>query len=208
MNTVTQLETSVGQEPALRKLLLIDDLPNGNSADLIDKLQALQYSALEVSKGINELLAKVTSLSPDVLILSVENLDKTTLDQLVEIHQTCPLPVIVVANKYSRGDVETVVFAGVSSYLVDQVSVDRLTVIIDLSIARFKQEQTLISELQVTKEKLSDRKLIERAKGIIMKQKHLSEEEAYAQMRKSAMNQGQSMSDLAKRIISVFEMLE
>lgn len=221
MNTIRQLVPPIKQQVLneqeavmsaedVRKLLLVDSLPEGESAGLINKLESLESSALEISRGAEDLFIKVSTLQPDVLVLSAESLDQSILEQLIKVHETIPIPVIVVAKQYARSVVETVVSAGVSSYLVnvDEVSLERLGIIIDLSVARFKQEQSLICELQVTKEKLSERKLIERAKGIIMKQKHLSEEDAYSQMRKSAMNQGQSMADLAKRIISVFDMLE
>lgn len=221
MNTITQLVPPIKQQVLneqeavmsaedVRKLLLVDSLPEGESAGLINKLESLESSALEISRGAEDIFIKVSTLQPDVLVLSAELLDQPILEQLIQIHETSPIPVIVAAKQYAKSVVETVVSAGVSSYLVnvDEVSLERLGIIIDLSVARFKQEQSLICELQVTKEKLSERKLIERAKGIIMKQKHLSEEEAYSQMRKSAMNQGQSMADLAKRIISVFDMLE
>ena len=220
MNTITQIvppkkeqvlnkQHSTLPTTEIRKLLLVDGLPESQSAGLINKLTSLESSALEISHGVEELFAKVSAIQPDVLILSVEMLDQAILNQLTKLHEACPLPVIVVAQQYAKSVLETVVSAGVSSYLVnvEEISLERLSIIIDLSDARFKQEQSLICELQVTKEKLSERKLIERAKGIIMKQKHLSEEEAYSQMRKSAMDQGQSMADLAKRIISVFDML-
>ena len=221
MDTITQLTPPIKQQVLneqeavmsaqdVRKLLLVDSLPEGKSAGLINKLESLESSALEISRGTDNLFTKVSALQPDVLVLSTVALDKSILEQLTKVHEKTPLAVIVVAEQYARSVVETVVSAGVSSYLVnvDEVSPERLSIIIDLSVARLKQEQSLICELQVTKEKLSERKLIERAKGIIMKQKHLSEEEAYSQMRKSAMNQGQSMADLANRIISVFDMLE
>jgi len=221
MDTITQLTPPIKQQVLneqeavmsaqdVRKLLLVDSLPEGESAGLINKLESLESSALEISRGTDNLFTKVSALQPDVLVLSTVALDKSILEQLTKVHEKTPLAVIVVAEQYARSVVETVVSAGVSSYLVnvDEISLERLSIIIDLSVARFKQEQSLICELQVTKEKLSERKLIERAKGIIMKQKHLSEEEAYSQMRKSAMNQGQSMADLANRIISVFDMLE
>lgn len=220
MDTITQLTPPIKQQVLneqeavmsaqdVRKLLLVDSLPEGKSAGLINKLESLESSALEISRGTDNLFTKVSALQPDVLVLSTVALDKSILEQLTKVHEKTPLAVIVVAEQYARSVVETVVSAGVSSYLVnvDEVSPERLSIIIDLSVARLKQEQSLICELQVTKEKLSERKLIERAKGIIMKQKHLSEEEAYSQMRKSAMDQGQSMADLAKRIISVFDML-
>ncbi len=206
-DSLSKLESSMQQDD-VRKLLLIDVLTGGRSKDLVGNLQDLEASTLEISHGIDDLYTKVNIMQPDVLILSVDVLGKIILEQLTQIHERCPLPVIVVAKQYTRSVVKTIVCEGVSSYLVGEVSMERLMVVVDLSIARFAQQQSLIFELQMAKEKLSERKLIERAKGIIMKQKNLSEEDAYLQMRKSAMNQGHPMADLAKRIISVFEMLE
>ena len=95
-----------------------------------------------------------------------------------------------------------------SSYVVDDAQVHRLPVIIDLAIARFEKMNGISAELEQTKEKLSERKIIERAKGIIMQQKNLTEDEAYVQMRKSAMNKGQSIAELSRHIISVFDLLD
>lgn len=206
MSANTQI--ALAPDENLTKVLLLNDQLGSDNCQLISILESIDSISSEQSEGISDIFVKVSTLQPDVLILAVQSLAKDVIKQLAKLHEQSPLPVIVVAKEYARNVVETVVSAGVSSYLVDEVSAERLTVIIDLSIARFNMEQGLLNELQVTKERLSDRKLIERAKGIIMKQKHLTEEEAYAQMRKSAMNQGQSMADLAKRVISVFEMLD
>jgi len=185
-------------------LLLSNQL---GSDHLVSALNEIETITIERLGDVENILTSVSMFSPDVLILAVQFLNRSIINQLTKLHQKSPLPVIVAAQESAPNVVETVVSAGVSSYLVDKVSAKRLSIIIDLSIARFNMEQNLLSELQVTKEKLSDRKLIERAKGIIMQQKHLTEEDAYNQMRKSAMDQGQSMADLAKRVISVFEML-
>jgi len=144
---------------------------------------------------------------PDALVLSVDFLDAAMLDQLIKVNEKCPLPVSVFAKQSSQEILKTAICAGVDSYVVDDVQAHRLQTIIELSMVRYEQFHILSEELEQTKEKLTERKLIERAKGIIMQQKHLTEDEAYVQMRKSAMNQGQSMAELSRRVISVFEML-
>jgi len=208
MNTIRKIDSTIEPSGSLLKLLLVDCLLDENHDELVNKLKSLESSIVETCSGIDNLVTKVTTLQPDVLVLSVQSLQEKALIELTQLHEECPLPVIVIAKEYAPKLVETVIPAGISSYLIDEVSAERLMVILELSVARFKQEQHLICELKETKERLSERKLIERAKGIIMQQKNLSEEQAYSQMRKSAMNQGQSMASLSKHVISVFEMLE
>jgi len=220
MNTITQLVTpaeysavidtskNFNNQKKVRKLLLVDGKSNDVSADVSDKLKNLASSVVEITQGCAELFTKVSALQPDVLIITVATLEQSIINELYQVKNNCPLPVIVIADEYPVNLLEHAVHAGISSYLVDKVSVQRLAVIVDFSIIRFKQEQSLITQLQETKEKLSERKIIARAKGIIMKQNNLSEEEAYSQMRKSAMDQGQSIAELSKRIISVLAMLD
>ncbi len=190
-----------------RKAVLVDTLINQPAGSLLKKLSQQDIELLRVVNGAEGLTSIIEKSQPDVLILSVDFLDAVTLEQLISVNKKHPLPVVVFARQHAPEVMKTVVDAGVSSYVVDDVQAHRIPVIIDLAVVRFAKIQNLNNELQQTKEKLSERKIIERAKGIIMQQKHLSEEEAYSQMRKSAMNQGQSMGSLAKRIIDVFEML-
>ena len=208
MTTITQMTAITSPPIELTKLLLVHGLADVSNNHLVEKLKSIDGTTLETSQGIENLVAKVSHLKPDVLFLYVQSLHDTLLDELSQVQKECSLPVIVVAQEYDKNLIDTVVSVGISSYLTDAVSQERLPVILELSIARFNQTQGLIDELNDTKEKLSDRKIIERAKGILMQQKQFSEEEAYTQMRKSAMNNGQPMVELAKRIISVFEMLE
>ena len=208
MSTITQIATKIDSQSDALKLLLVDGRSDEVSQDLTNKLTSLDVFILESCQQTKDLVNKASSFQPDALILSIKSLSNDILDELFEVKKACPLPIIIVASESAHSSIDPIVSAGVSAYLVDKVRTERLLMTIELSIARFKKEQNLICELQSTKDKLSDRKLIERAKGIIMSQKNLSEEEAYSQMRKSAMNEGQSIADLSKRVISVFEMLE
>lgn len=190
------------------RILLIEKSPLlGSSNPLSEKLRDQHFEALEVIESTKQLLDKVQIMSPDVLILSVECLDAETLSQLVKINAEAPLPVAIFARKHAPELVQPVIEAGVSAYVVDDVKAERLPVIIDLAVFRFNQMQNLCTELTETKARLSDRKIIERAKGILMQQKGLTENQAYTQMRRSAMDHGQTMVELSKRIIDVTEIL-
>lgn len=191
----------------MTKIVLIETLAAQSDNQLQSKLFSKEVDLVDVAQTTSNLLERVQEHSPDVLVLSVDFLDAGMLDQLIKVNDTSPLPVAVFAKQSTTEVLKTAISAGVDSYVVDDVQEHRLTTIIDLAVLRFNKTHSLCEELEQTKEKLSERKLIERAKGIIMQQKHLTEEDAYVQMRKSAMNQGQSMAELSKRVISVFEML-
>ena len=191
----------------MTKIMLIETLAAQSDNQLESKLLSQNLTLVEVADSAENLVARVEEQKPDALVLSVDFLDAAMLDQLIKVNEKCPLPVTVFAKQSSQEILKTAICAGVDSYVVDDVQAHRLQTIIELSMVRYEQFHSLSEELEQTKEKLTERKLIERAKGIIMQQKHLSEDEAYVQMRKSAMNQGQSMAELSRRVISVFEML-
>jgi response regulator NasT len=103
--------------------------------------------------------------------------------------------------------IHAAVEAGVSSYIVDGLSQERLRPILEVAIKRFQSEQALRRQLNETQEKLSERKWIERAKGLLMKQKHLSEEEAYQTLRKTAMDKNMRIIDVAKQLVTASKLI-
>ena len=192
----------------MTKVLLIETPEALSDHQLNEKLLSQGVELTHVTQTTDDLSKKVQTYSPDVLVLSVDFLDVKMLDELIKVNQSAPLPVAVFAKQHAPEVLKTVISAGVSSYVVDDVQAHRLPIIIDLAIARFEQMNSISTELEQTKEKLSERKVIERAKGIIMQQKNLTEDEAYVQMRKSAMNKGQSIAELSRHVISVFDLLD
>jgi len=189
-------------------VFLVETYVEESKRKLHDKLSEQGVNLVATATSANQLAKAVVEHSPDILVLSVDFLDAETLDQLIQVNRDSPVPVVVFAKQHAPEAMKIVVEAEVSSYVVDNVDAHRLPVILDLAAARFRKMQSVSDELKQTKERLSERKLIEKAKGILMQQKSLTEEQAYSQMRRSAMNQGQSMAELARRIIGVFEMLD
>ncbi len=174
--------------------------------------QALQSVELLAVADTCDSMGKVphllAELEPDFLILDIEILDENTLAVLREIQASNPLPIVVFAARDAPNLVAAIIETGVGAYVVDGVSGSRITAILNLARERFSNWQTMNLQLDHAKQQLSERKLVERAKGILMVEKGLSEPDAYSQMRKTAMDRGVSMAVLAQQILMVFEMLD
>lgn len=191
-----------------RSVVLVEPSSQNIPTSMNEKLYSNGIKVSENLESLDGVVEKLSALAPDILVLSVPFLDRDTLESLKLISSTLPTPVLLVAQQHAPESFETIVGAGISSYIVDDISAHRLPLILELAIERFQQMRSLYDELDATKERLSERKLIEKAKGILMQQKNLSESDAYAQMRSLAMNQGKSMKDLSAQIISVVELFE
>lgn len=189
------------------KRILVVEPDHESDNSLYSKLCASGAEHLELLNSIKNLAARLTIIKADVLALSLEKIDQAVLSELISIKQNAALPVVIFASEYLPEMTKTVMSAGVSSYIVDDVACERIPVILDLAMERFTHIASLNKELVQAQQKLTDRKLVERAKGIIMQQKKISEDQAYKEIRTSAMNKGKTISDLSKQIISVYELM-
>jgi len=187
------------------RLVLVVESPLLSGPTMVEKFSQVSNYLTEQADLLESALAIIEVSTPDVLVVSVDTLSDIDLAQLAWLTTAKPIPVVIFARKNVPNAAELVVEAGVNTYIVDDVSPQRLPVILDLAFERFSHMQKVNSELEKTKKKLSERKLIEKAKGIVMRQKNYSEDEAYMEMRRSAMNQGQSMAELSEKIISLFD---
>ena len=155
----------------------------------------------------DSMIEQIEFCNPDVLILSTKVLSEKTLKVLAEIDKISPLPIVVFSESDSPHIIKSAIKAGVSAFVVHEVLPQRLNSIISVASERFKELQALRSELRQVKTQLEGRKLIARAKGLIMHQKQISENQAYELLRKMAMNQSCSLAIVAKNIINVCEVL-
>ena len=186
------------------RILLIETQASVEGS-LFQKLSEQNIEPLLVVNQIESLVELIATLEPAILFFSVDTVDDKLVQCLSEVNDNSPLPTAVFAHHHCSELLQSLVSSGVNSYIVDDIASERIPVIINLVETRFSQEQKFRCELAQTRAKLSERKVIEKAKGLIMAQKKISEEQAYAQLRKSAMNQCRPMVDLAKSVISVFE---
>ena len=174
---------------------------------LHDKLVEQGYAVSGVIVDTHRLQGEVGRLKPDVIIVSTDAPDEALFVSLAAVAYACPRPVLMFAKEGTRELIRRAVASGVSAYVVDGWAADRLTPIIEAAIARFEAYEALRKELASTQVKLTERKLVERAKGIVMQQRRLTEEQAYSALRKMAMDQNLGLGEVARRVITVAQLL-
>jgi response regulator NasT len=188
------------------KVLIVDEVQ-------ADKLleHTLQKYGFEIAclplKSL-DLSAIVLSLLPDIVVLNVFTPTQAVLKAILTINQSHSVPVIIFAEDQDTETINQVIKAGVSAYIVDGLDTKRIKTIIDIAIARFKEQQVLKDELKKTKSQLEERKLIDRAKGLLMKSQGYNEDEAYHALRKLAMDRNIAIGEMAKNVISMADLLK
>lgn len=196
-----------GDSQSCKKVLLFDADPERGSA----LKRALLDSGFDLAARLNDatrLLKEVERCQPDALVVGIDEPDTVILQQLLLISDYCPLPVIMFAEKEAPKLIEKIVRAGVNGFVVNDIQAYRIRSIINIAAVRFEENQRLKNELKSTKDKLAERKRIDRAKGLLMSNRGLNEEQAYQSMRKMAMDRGKSLAAVADSIIDVFGALE
>ena len=188
------------------RVMLVDDTPE-RSFYLRLMLERVGYDVVAEISDPRTLHDEALRLSPDVIIVDTDSPSRDTLENVCMITESCPRPVVMFTQDAARESIREAVRAGVSAYVVDGLSPERITPIIETAVARFEAFQTIRDELSETRTKLSERKLIDRAKGILMKEKQVSEEEAYRLLRKLAMDKSVSVGTIAEQVISVAKLL-
>ncbi len=187
-------------------LILVADCLD-NSQPLLRAASNAGYRILKLIGPNDEANSYVETLRPDAMIIVSDEIDRPILREMRAISQKRPTPMLVFTRDSQPESIDAAVKAGASAYVVDCSDPDRLGSLLDVAEARFEEQQRLKKELLRTKNALQERKSVERAKGIIMKSKRLSEDEAYKAMRKLAMNHNKRMGEIAEQIISASEVL-
>jgi len=189
----------------LRVLLVTDtDKPIG---DMREALARLGYEMLPELGAPQMLHGRVESDRPDVVIIDTESPSRDTLEQLAVMNETAPRPVLMFSADPNQQLIRAAVDAGVTAYLVEGLDVGRFTPILEVALARFAHEEKLRQRLVKAEAELADRKLIDRAKRLLMDRRKMSEQDAYATLRKRAMDQGVKLVEVARQLISVADLL-
>jgi response regulator NasT len=186
--------------------MLVDDTPT-RSALLEQALLDQGYLVVCRLESAQGLIKNVEIHQPDIIIMDLESPDRDTLENMTILNQHNPKPVIMFSGEGDSAIISQAVQAGVSAYVVDGLNPNRVKAILDVAIARFREYQALRKELKNTRDQLADRKVIDKAKGLLMKAKDLDEEQAYHAMRKMAMDQSKPLVEIAHNILSVLELL-
>jgi response regulator NasT len=153
------------------------------------------------------LLARICALDPDVVLIDLENPNRSALEQMFQVSRAVKKPVAIFVEQSDRASIEAAVEAGVSAYIVGALRKERVQNVLDLCISRFNAFARLQDELERARSALDERKVIDRAKGVLMKVKSLTEEEAYTLLRKTAMQQNRKIAEVSQSVIAAADLL-
>ncbi|WP_031435298.1 ANTAR domain-containing response regulator [Methylomarinum vadi] len=171
-------------------------------------LQKCGYEVAVLNLNGLELSEVVNTLNPDIVILNLYRPENTVLRQVIAINQhRQAVPVIMFAEDQSTDTINKVIKAGVSAYIVDGFEAKRIKAIVDIAMARFKEQQALKRELEKTKNRLEERKDIDKAKALLIKTQDYSEEQAYHALRKLAMERSLTIGEMAKNVLAMADLL-
>ena len=183
-------------------------------ADQVRRGQALRIGLLESGYDIVASLPadmylpeRIAQLQPDLIIVDAESDARDVLEHIVIATRDERRPIVMFTEDEDTSTMDAAMAAGVSAYIVSGLQTERIKPVLDVAQARFRQDQKLLAELNETRHKLAERKLIDRAKGILMRKQSLSEDEAYQKLRSMAMNKKLKLADIAQRILDVEDLL-
>ena len=191
----------------LLKIVIVDESPV-RAAILEDGLREAGFSQVVHIEGTNNLLARVYAIDPDVILIDLANPSRDVLEQMFQVSRIVKRPIAMFVDQSDTASIQASVDAGVSAYIVDGLKKERMKHILDLCISRFNAFSRLEGELDRAKTALEDRKVIDRAKGILMKAKNLSEEQAYVLLRNTAMNEKKKIAEIAQSVITASEIFK
>jgi response regulator NasT len=189
------------------KIVIVDENPI-RAAILEDGLREAGHVHVVRIEDTTRLLARVYAIDPDVILIDLENPSRDVLEQMFQMSRAVKRPIAMFVDQSDKASIEAAVDAGVSAYIVGSLRKERVKNILDLCISRFNAFARLQDELDRTRSALDERKVIDRAKGILMNVKNLSEEAAYALLRKTAMNENKKIAEVAQSVITAAELFK
>lgn len=187
--------------------ILVIDESRSRAAEICAGLVLAGHQVAAVLSSALDLAQQVEAIQPDVILIETDSPSRDTLEHLATLNRDLPRPVIIFAQEGDSESIRHAMKAGVAAYVVDGLEAARLKPVIEVAVARFEEDQALRRELAEASQKLSERKLVDRAKGILMQSRGLGEEEAYRALRKLAMDRGQNMAAVARDLIAMAKVL-
>ncbi len=189
------------------KIVIVDESPI-RAAILQEGLREAGFTEVVHISEMQSLLARIYALDPDIIVIDLENPSRDSLEQMFQVSRAVRRPIAMFVDQSDAASIQASVDAGVSAYIVDGLKKERIKSIVDLCVSRFNAFAKLQDELDRTKNALEERKVIDRAKGILMKLKGLTEEEAYVLMRSTAMREKKKIGEIAQSILTASELLK
>jgi response regulator NasT len=187
-------------------ILVIDE--NRIRAAIIEAgLREAGHERVTVSYDVTGIARRIAEFEPDVIVIDLENPNRDMLENMFQLSRAVKRPIAMFVDRSDSASIEAAVEAGVSAYVVDGLRQERVKPILDMAISRFNAFSRMARELEEARSELESRKIVERAKGILMKSRGLTEEAAYALLRKTAMNQNRKLADIAQSLVTAAGLL-
>jgi len=188
--------------------ILVIDQDAARATTLKEGLIEAGYATPHVISDLESVRRRIAEIDPDVIVIDLEDPDREMLENMFTVSRSAGRPVAMFVDKSDASMIEAAIDAGVSTYVVDGLKKERIKPILDLTVSRFNAVNRLRQELEATRTELAERKVIDRAKGILMAARGCTEEEAYGLLRKSAMDQNRRMAEVADSLVSSAPLLE
>jgi len=187
-------------EPSLR-ILLVDQ--NADRAAILEEgLRDAGCRHITIVREMHSLMRRILEVDPDVIFIDLENPNRDVLEQMFQVSRSVRRPIAMFVDQADTASIHRAVQSGVGAYVVDGLHKDRVKTILDTAVGHFNTFNTLREELERANQALEDRKLIERAKGILMKERGVNESDAYGLLRTAAMNENRRIIDVARSVVS------
>ena len=187
--------------------VLVIDESQQRAVEICTGLIQAGHQVAAVLPSALELVARIEEIKPDIILIETESPSRDTLEHLGVMNRDMPRPVIMFSHDDDQDTIRQAIRSGVAAYVVDGFDIDRLRPVVDVALAHFEEHQALKRELAETSRKLSERKVIEKAKGILMKSRGMDEEAAYGALRKLAMERSQPLAKVAGNVVDMAELL-
>jgi two-component system, response regulator / RNA-binding antiterminator len=189
------------------RIVIVDQNPV-RTAILRDGLREAGHHQVTVLESSLDLEQRLRAIDADIVLIDLENPNRDVLEQMIRISGAEARAVAMFADSSDTSMIAAAIDAGVSAYVVDGLKKERVKSIVDLCVSRFNAFAKLQRELERAKSELQERKIIDRAKGILMKTKNLTEDEAYRLLRGAAMREGKRLAEIAQSVITASELLK
>lgn len=187
--------------------VMVVDESNEYAELLREGLHAAGHTVVAALSSTVDILEQVERIQLDVIVISVDSPGRDSLEHICVVSQNRPKPIVMFTQERDSNTIKEAVRVGVTAYIVDGLESSRVQSILDVAVARFKQYQALQTELAQSKAQIGDRKVVERAKGLLMKQRHWDEDKAFSALRKMAMDRNIRLAEAAEQVIAVTKLL-
>lgn len=204
--TISEHAQQSGMSGKPLAILVIDE--NRIRASIIEAgLREAGHEQVTIVHEVSGIARRIAEIEPDVIFIDLENPNRDMLENMFQLSRAVKRPIAMFVDRSDRASIEAAVDAGVSAYVVDGLKQERVKPILEMAISRFNAFSRMARELEEARSELENRKMIDRAKGILMKSRALSEADAYALLRKTAMNQNRKIADIAQSLVTAAGLL-